>query len=60
MADDVDFANDKMEKELEARIAAARGDIPPGVAGTCEYCGEESPRLIGGACAKCRDRYNLP
>ena len=57
--DEVDFANNRMEEELEARIKAARADIPPGVEGECSWCGEYSMRLIGGACAVCRDKYKL-
>lgn len=34
--------------------------IPKGSAGECEYCGEQSPRLINSACARCRDQYRLP
>jgi hypothetical protein len=59
MADDVDIANSNVETDLQRRIAAARADIPAGVEGECTYCGEDSPRLIGGACAVCRDKYGL-
>lgn len=59
MADEADKAGDTTEKWLALQIAAARGDIKPGNPGVCEYCGEESPRLVGGACAPCRDKYNL-
>ena len=43
---------------LEHRRRAAA--IPVGQPGECEYCGLESKRLVGGACAPCRDRYGLP
>jgi len=59
MADEVDIANENAELELAARIKAARGDIPPGVEGDCDMCGEWSGRLIKGACAPCRDLYGL-
>ena len=59
MADEVDFANQRIEEDLQRRIAAARADIPVGVQGECCMCGEESMRLVGGACAPCRDKYNL-
>lgn len=59
MADDADRAFEYMEAELEAAIRAARGDIPPGEPGECDLCGEESPRLINGVCARCRDRYGI-
>jgi len=42
----------------EARNEAAR--IPKGVPGTCARCGEESLRLVRGACAPCRDKFKLP
>ena len=59
MADPVDSANDMIQKQLEASIKAARGDIPPGKEGECDLCGEHSMRLVNGACAACRDRYQL-
>ena len=59
MADEVDFANQRIEEYLQRRIAAARADIPVGVEGECDMCGEWSGRLVNGACAPCRDKYNL-
>lgn len=59
MADVADVGNDTMQKDLDRRIAAARGDIAPGVEGDCDLCGEWSGRLIGGVCAPCRDKYGL-
>lgn len=59
MADDVDYANQAQEEDLQRRIEAARGTIKPGVKGDCQWCGEFSLRLIGGACAPCRDKYGL-
>ena len=56
----VDKAQKRQEEELEAAIKAARRDIPPGVSGECELCGEWSGRLIQGVCAPCRDKYKLP
>jgi hypothetical protein len=60
MADIADRANDLVEADLARRVAAARGDIPQGVAGECGLCGEEHPRLIGGNCPQCRDKHGLP
>jgi len=40
------------------RLAASR--IPAGVAGKCIHCDEDSPRLVRGACAPCRDELKLP
>ena len=59
MADDADRAQEKIEENLAKSIAATRSDIPPGVPGDCDCCGEWSGRLIKGACAYCRERYNL-
>lgn len=59
MADIADRAGDDIEAELERGIAAARCDIPLGVEGICNMCGEWFGRLVGGACAPCRDRRGL-
>lgn len=48
------------EKITEDSINKLRNKkIPKGVAGTCEYCGYHSQRLVGGACAPCRDEFKL-
>jgi hypothetical protein len=60
MADIVDIANDEMERQLELRLEAARGDIPAGKPGDCDLCGEWFGRLVNGACVSCRERYKLP
>jgi hypothetical protein len=60
MADIIDMANDKAMADTDRAIAAARHDLAPGVPGECERCGEHSPRLVGGACAPCRDKWRLP
>lgn len=60
MADDVDHANRLTEEHLERSIAAAHRPIAPGVAGMCEACCDDHPRLVRTAgllmCARCRDR----
>jgi len=33
---------------------------PQGTLGDCDICGRWSGRLIGAACAPCRDKYKLP
>ena len=63
MADEIDCANDiaqgeRERTEREARVAAA--SIPAGEPGDCDFCGEWSGRLVGGACAPCRDKLRLP
>jgi len=59
----IDRANDKAQAgidaaEAEIRYQAAR--IPAGEPGTCIHCGKYSVRLVGYACAPCRDFYKLP
>ena len=63
MADDIDRAQERERIDREAAIKAAVDRVmglEPGVAGECDLCGEWAGRLIGGACAPCRDRYKLP
>ena len=63
MVDIIDLANDRAEADIDRAIAAARAAsdaVIPGYAGDCDFCGEWSGRLVGGACAGCRDRYHLP
>jgi len=58
--DDVDFANDKADKEKDNIISHRRflaERMPKGNAGECIYCGEYFERIVHGACARCRDRY---
>jgi RNA polymerase-binding transcription factor DksA len=55
MSDPVDTANDIEQRALERQIAAARAPIAVGVAGECEGCGEQMPRLVQGYCGFCRD-----
>lgn len=63
MADEADLSDAREEAVLSAALAkqrAAAEAIPPGEPGDCDLCGEWSGRLVGGACAPCRDRYGLP
>lgn len=59
MPDEIDLAQERDYIATSAAIRAAAKDIPPGEPGECEFCGEWSSRLIGGACAPCRDKYKL-
>lgn len=59
-----DIADQASEYEEQARNAALsqrlRGyTLPKGESGTCEHCGEHSPRLVDGRCAPCRDRLGI-
>ncbi len=63
MADEADTANDLRQAAEESGIAAIRKNVasmPKGETGECDLCGEWSGRLVGGACAPCRDKYKLP
>lgn len=60
MSDEVDRANDHAQAVLDAAVSTHAKDIKPGTPGDCNRCGEWSARLIGGACAPCRDKYRLP
>ncbi len=55
MADHVDEANDIAALHLERSLATARQPIAVGEPGECRTCGDDSPRLVGGRCAPCRD-----
>lgn len=58
MADAVDHAAVLNEQHFQRSLLAARQPVPVGVAGECDDCGEDSPRLVGGRCARCRDQRN--
>ena len=63
MADIADVTADRMEVQEAADIAEIRrkaAEMPKGVPGECERRGEPSWRLVGGACAPCRDKFKLP
>ena len=63
MSDELDAITDKMEVFDAARIAEIRekvARIPKGCPGECVHCEEYSLRLVGNACAPCRDRLRLP
>lgn len=63
MADDADRAQDDMDLEQDLRAEFRRltpkYEPPRGCPGDCYLCGEWSGRLIEGACAGCRTRYQL-
>lgn len=60
MADAADMAQAQGEQMLEVALRAARVAVPAGVPGECEECGDETPRLIGGRCAPCREPVRVP
>jgi hypothetical protein len=55
MADEIDTSPDFTEQHLAAARARAAQPMPVGAPGECEDCGGDSPRLVGGRCAPCRD-----
>lgn len=60
MADDIDRAQEREEIARTDAIRKASKPLAQGEPGECELCGEWSGRLVGGACAPCRDKYKLP
>ena len=59
----IDQANDKAAALIDARATEIRYQaqhMPAGEPGYCCKCGEYSARLVGMACAPCRDFYRLP
>jgi hypothetical protein len=61
--DIIDQANDRAAEYIadrEADIRRAAAGIPAGEPGDCDRCGLPNPRLVNGACARCRDKYRLP
>jgi len=60
MADDIDRASEYAERMREYLVRQHRAAaIPEGRPGECDFCGEESPRIVNGYCAKCRDQYGF-
>lgn len=61
MADPIDLAQDREQLDRDLALASVpSAKLDPGVPGDCDMCGEWSGRLIGDACAPCRDKYKLP
>lgn len=63
LKDPIDFATGMTAEVTNRRVEEIRKEaamIPVGEPGECERCGEHSLRLVRGACARCRDKLNLP
>jgi len=63
MADEADISQVRTEILEASEIAAVReraANIPAGVPGECDLCGEWSGRLVRGVCVPCRDKHKLP
>ena len=61
MSDDVDIASDRTQLAIDAKLQeiSNAAKLDKGTEGDCDLCGEWTSRLIGGACAPCRDKYKL-
>ena len=62
MSDEIDLQQERDAEPERRRLQAIRSQaaaIPVGEPGICEWCDCESPRLVGGACAPCRDKHKL-
>lgn len=60
MAGEADVSQASMEAEEAMRERNRKPyEIPHGNSGDCEICGEWFGRLVGGACAPCRDKHGL-
>lgn len=60
--DPIDAADYFIESVIDDGVAEAMrraAEIPVGVPGDCDHCGETFARLVNGACGFCRDRYQL-
>ncbi len=58
-----DITDERDAPIIEADVDYIRkqaADMPKGKPGICDLCGEPSWRLVGGACAPCRDKFKLP
>ena len=61
MADEFDRASELEEQQRQQALANRPAfQFDPGVPGDCDVCGYWSGRLVGGACAPCRDKHRLP
>jgi len=60
MSDEADLGSEREQEDTARAVAAARAtaaNIPVGVPGDCDLCGEWNGRLVEGACSPCRDKY---
>jgi predicted amidophosphoribosyltransferase len=56
MADAADRA--QMDDDTIAKYLQTDYELPSGIAGNCEQCGEFSPRIVNNLCAPCRDKLD--
>lgn len=56
MADIADAAAERVDAYHELALRRVLSiPVAAGEPGECSECGEDSPRLVGGRCARCRD-----
>lgn len=60
MADLADIAFGIEAEHIARSLANIVADIPEGIAGECDDCGAEMPRLVEGRCGFCRDGRRPP
>lgn len=60
MSDDADFAFRLEDAARQRGLASVSANIPAGLPGECDECGEIMPRLVGGRCGFCRDGRRPP
>lgn len=62
MTDEADRSEEETEFLMEVHIKDNHSKVTKiqnGIAGECDKCGDESPRLIDGNCCRCRDKFKL-
>jgi hypothetical protein len=62
MSDDCDRADLYIENVIDDHVKLAMrkaADIPAGISGECDLCGEYFSRLVNGCCGYCRDKYRM-
>ena len=61
-ADPIDRADYFIESVIDDHVKEAMrlaAEIPEGIAGDCDICGEYFSRLVNGCCGFCRDKFNI-
>ena len=59
MADEIDRANEYVEKLREVALQAPRPEMPKGEPGECDWSGERNLRIVKGYCPPCRDELRI-
>jgi hypothetical protein len=60
MPDEVEMAASILDEHIARGLSRIDPTIPVGVAGECDGCGEQMPRLVNGLCGFCRDGRRPP